>query len=241
MNDNPQKRNTNIMLAIAVFATFMIFFPSLIGLDGFDGGFAISFVSLALSLTFAIVTVIFYRQARLLDNILRGEGLLAHWTYTPQQWSKYSKKEYKTEMQEKRGLFLIVSAFALFFGVLFWVFDNEAGFYVFLMMLGLIGLVAFAWRFSTWLNYRQNTNGTPEVYISKDAVYMNRKLYCWRAPMTNFESVQLQNNRGMTVLAFTYIIHNVKTGNQSYTVRVPVPEDRKEEAEEVLRQVNLQN
>jgi hypothetical protein len=239
MNSNPQKRNTNIMLALTIYCTAMIFFPSIIGLDGFDGGFAMSFVNLALALTFAIVSLIFFRQARLLDEILKGNGLLAHWTYTPEQWSIYAKKEYATEMQEKRGLFLIVTAFALFFGVLFWVLDEDAGFYVFLMMLGLIGLTAIAWLSSTWLNRRQNTvTSTVEAYISKDAVFMNRKFYCWRAPMTRFRGVELENNRSIDVLTFTYTVYTGKGGSQTHNIRVPVPYGQKTEAEKVVSQLN---
>lgn len=239
MNGNPQKRNTHIMLALTLYCTAMIFYPELTGLDGFEGGFAMSFVNLVLALTFGIVAIIFFRQARLLDEILKGNGLLAHWTYTPEQWKIYSEKAFATEVEEKRGLFFIVTAFALFFGVLFWVLDEEAGFYVFLVMLGLIGLVGFAWQLSIWLSRRQNrVTSTVETFISKDAVFMNRRLHCWRAPMTSFRGVKLENNRGINVLTFTYMIYNVKTGSQTYSVRVPVPEGKKEEAEKIVSQLN---
>jgi hypothetical protein len=141
------------------------------------GGFAISFVSLFIAIVAAIVGVMYLGWADKLDKILRGEGILAHWTYTPEYWAEYTKKEYEEEKSEKKGLFLIVSGFALFFGILFWVLDAEAGFFVFLVMLGLIGLVAFAWRFSAWNNYRQNIGGVKEAYITKDAIYMNKKRY----------------------------------------------------------------
>jgi hypothetical protein len=126
----------------------MIFVPESVDIDGFDGGFAISFASLAIALTAAIVGLMYLGLAGKLDTILRGEGILAHWTYTSEYWAEYTKKEYETEKSEKKGLFPIVSGFALFFGILFWVLDEEAGFIVFLIMIGLIALVAFAWRFS---------------------------------------------------------------------------------------------
>ncbi|MGD6808694.1 MAG: hypothetical protein ACQCN3_03260 [Candidatus Bathyarchaeia archaeon] len=238
---NPQKRNSLILVCTAAFWVLMIFVPFLIGIDGFDGGYAISFVSFFLAITFGVATGFYYNQALKLDDILNGKNVLAHWTYTSQQWGIYSKKEYKTEMQEKRGLFLVVTAFALFFGVLFWFFDPDAGFYVFVTMLGLIGLIGFTWRFTTWQNYRQNTTGTPEAYISKDAVYLNSKLYCWRAPLTHFDKATLENKRGVDVLTFRFTVFSGRTGPQIYTVRVPVPEGRKAEAEEVARQVNMQN
>ncbi len=120
MQNNPQKRNAAIMLCIALFWVAMIFAPALIGLDGFDGGFAVSFVSLFLAITFGVATGFCYNQAIRLDELLTGKSLLAHWTYTPQQWKTYSRKEYATEMRQKGGLFIVVTAFALFFGILFW-------------------------------------------------------------------------------------------------------------------------
>ncbi len=240
MQNNPQKRNAQILLCTAVFWVVMIFVPSIIGLDGFDGGFAVSFISFFLAITFGVATGFVYNQAIKLNDILSGKNLLAHWTYTPTQWSSYSKKECGIEMQQKMGLFLVVTAFALFFGILFWVFDSEAGIYVFATMLGLIGLIAFTWRFTTWQNYRQNISSSAvEAYISKDAVYMNHRLYCWRAPLTHFDKATLENKRGVDLVTFRFTVFSGRTGPQTYTVRVPVPEGRIAEAEEVIRQVNL--
>jgi MFS family permease len=175
MTNNPPRRTALTALFIAFIAIIMIFAPEFVGIDGFDGGFAISVVSLLIGCVAVVVAIFYFSLAGKLDRILRGEGLLAHWTYTPEQWTEYSQKEYMEEKSEKKGIFLIITAFALFFGILFWVFDHEAGFYVFLTMVGLIALVAFTWQFSAWHNYRQNRGGVREAYIAKDGIYMNRK------------------------------------------------------------------
>jgi hypothetical protein len=238
---NPPKRNAFILFIAALFWAAMIFVPSSIGIDGLGAGYAISLVSLLLALTVGVASALYFNLALQLDKILQGKGVLAHWSYTPQQWIRYSQKEHEAENAEKRGLFLVVMAFALFFGFLFWVFDAEAGFYVFVAMLGLIGLVGFAWRFSVWLNYRQNTSAVGEVYITKDGVYMNGRLYSWRAPLTHFKSVHLEDNRGVAVLAFRYCVFTGRAGNQIYTTRVPVPEGGEGEAQEVICQVREAN
>jgi hypothetical protein len=238
---NPQKRNALILLVTSVFWVIMIFVPNAVGMDALEFGYAVSFVSLFLAVSFGAATGFYVNQAKKLDDILSGKGLLVHWTYTPQQWNLYTQKEYATEMEAKKGLFFVVSGFALFFGLLFWLFDAEAGFYVFVAMLGLIGLIGFTWRFTTWLNFRQNSSGTAEVYISKDAVYLNQKLYCWRAPLTHFEKATLENKQGVNALTFRFTVFSGRTGHQIYTVRVPVPDDKNSEAEEVVRQVNMQN
>jgi hypothetical protein len=241
LSSNPPKRTAIFSFAVALFMAIMIFIPETVGIDGFDGGFAISFASLAIALTSAIVGVMYLGWAGKLDKILRGEGILAHWTYTPEHWAEYTKKEYEEEKSEKKGLFLIVTAFALFFGILFWALDPEAGFTVFLMMIGLIGLVAFAWRFSAWNNFRLNRDdGLKEVFITKDAVYLNKKLYTWRTVFTSFDDVTQDDNQGLALLVFKYTTAS-RTGPQTYTTRVPIPPGQEEAAKYVMQQINMQN
>lgn len=240
MVNNPQRRTAMVALFIAIIAGVMIFIPELIGIDGFEGGFAISFFSLFILIMAVITSVMYFGYARRVDTILRGEGLLAHWVYPSDYWVEYAKKEYVTEKTEKRGLFLIVTAFALFFGILFWALDPEAGFYVFLMMLGLIGIVAFAWQFSAWYTYKQNMTGTPEVYITKDAIYLNQRLYTWQTVLTSFDEVTQENNEGLALIVFKYTAAT-RTGPQTYITRVPIPKGQEEKAKEIIEIINQHN
>jgi hypothetical protein len=222
LTNNQLKRTAYASFVLALSATALIFVPELVGIDGFDGGFAISFISILVAIVAVIVGAMYIGYAGKLEKILRGEGILAHWTYTSELWAEYTQKEYRGEKTEKKGLFLLVSGFALFFGVLFWVLDSEAGFFVFLVMLGLIGLVAFAWQFSAWVNYRQNIGGVKEAYITKDAIYMNKKFVTWRTLFTSFDKVTQDNNHGLSLLTFKYTTAS-RTGPQTYTTRVPIP------------------
>ncbi len=240
MVDNPQRRTAMAALFIGLIAGIMIFVPALIGIDGFEGGFAISFLSLFMLIAALVTAAMFMSYARKVDRILRGEGLLAHWIYPPDYWIEYTKKEYQTEKSEKKGLFLIVTAFALFFGVLFWAFDPEAGFYVFLMMLVLIAIIAFAWQFSAWYNYRQNMRGIREVYIAKDAIYMNKRLYTWQTVLTRFDEVTQQNNQGISLIVFRYTAAT-RAGPQTYTTRVPIPQGQEETAKKIIEIINQEN
>ena len=242
MTSNTPKRAATASFAVALVAAISIFAPSLAGLDGFDGGYAVSFVSLFVTVAAVIVGAMYLGWAGKVDRILRGEGVLAHWVYPPELWLEFTGKEYLEEQSEKKGLFFIVAVFALFFGVLFWVFDPEAGFIVFLVMLGLIGLCFFAWQFSAWSNMRQNSaSGVKEVYITKDAVYLNRRFVTWKAWFTHFNSVALEEKCGLLLLVFRYTVHSVRAGPHVYTTRVPVPFGQQETARYVAEQVKLHN
>jgi MFS family permease len=240
LNTNPPKRTAVASFVVALFTAGMIFIPELAGIDGFEGGFAISFVSFFIALVAAVVGVMYLGFANKVDKILRGEGVLAHWTYTSDYWLDYTEKEYKEEKSEKKGLFLIVTGFALFFGIMFWVLDPEAGFIVFLFMLALIGIVAFAWQFSAWHNYRQNIRGVKEAYITRNAVYINRKLYTWDTVFTSFDEVSQKGNQGLSLLVFRFT-SATRTGPQTYTIRVPIPPGQEEAAKKIMEEIKIQN
>jgi hypothetical protein len=242
LSSNPPKNNAIISFVIAITAAVMIFIPETVGLDGFEGGFAVSFVSLVIAITAAIVGFMFFGWAAKVSRIQRGEGILAHWVYTPEFWASYTEKEYQEEKSEKKGLFLIVTAFALFFGILFWVLDEEAGFYVFLVMLGLIGLCLFAWQFSAWSTYRSNSRrGVKEVFITDEAVFMNNKLVTWKTAFTHIDEVEFEHKRRVPVLVFRYTQWSGRAGPQSYTTRVPVPSGEEPTASYIVEQLNPRN
>jgi hypothetical protein len=235
--ENPQMKTVILGLFIIAVGIVMIFGPGLAGLDGFEGGFAISFSGIITTTLGAIIAALYLQQANILNGILRGEGLLVHWTFEPETWKKNTQKEYVEEIAEKKGLFLVVLAFALFFGLLFWVFDNEAGFFVFLMMLGLIGIVGFTWQFSAWYNHKQNEGAVKEAYISRSGVYVNRKLYTWRLFSAKLLGVDIENTKGVLVLKFSFTAVTVP-GPQTYAVRVPIPYGQEETARTIMLQLN---
>lgn len=232
MKENPPRRTALVWLIITIVGFVMIFAPGFLGIEGMNGGYAISFVSLFVAIIGIVVVIVYTILANRLDKILRGEGLLAHWTYTPEKWKEYTEKEHLAENIEKRGLFFVVSAFALFFGILFWIIDPEAGIYVFLAMLGLIALIGSVALLTTWYNHNQNEKYLGEAYIAKDALYLNRRLHSWRILGAKLESVTLENKQDLMLLTFKYSASTM-TGPQNYTARVPVPDGQEETAKNI--------
>jgi hypothetical protein len=237
MNDNPLRKTIVSGFLITAIGIWMIFAPELIGIDAFKGGFAISFGGFFLAIAGIIVIVFYVHLAGILDRILRGENQLAHWTYSPKIWHEYTEKEYAEEKSEKKGLFFVVSAFALFFGSLFWLIDPESGFYVFLSMISLIAIIAFTWQFSAWHYYKQNKTGEREAYISRDGIYMNRKLYTWHLLGSRLMKVEIEDKHGLPLLIFK-ITAITLPGPQTYRIRVPVPIEQQEKAKAIIEQLN---
>jgi len=234
MNDNPPRRTLNVWIAISILGIFAIFAPTIFGMDGFNGGFAISTISFMLVVTGIIVIIIYSGRARTLDKIFNGDNLLAHWTYSPDELSSYADKEYKEEKSGKKALFFIIAGFALFFGVVFMIMDPESGIFVMGVMLALIAIIALTAWFTSWYNYRENKKYLGETYITEDAVYINRQLHTWRGLGARLDSVDLNQGGSPLLLKFIYSAPT-RTGMQEYTARIPVPKGQEEAAEKIFK------
>ena len=234
MKDNPPRRTFNVWIVITILGIAAIFAPTIFGMDGFNGGYAISTLSFMLVLTGIIVIIIYSGRARTLSRILNGDNLLAHWTYSPDEWNSYAETEYKDEKAGKKVLFYIIAGFALFFGVVFMIIDFENGIFVMGVMLALIVVIAFTAWFTAWYNYRQNKKYLGETYITEDAVYINRQLHTWRGLGARLDSVDLNQGESPLLLKFVYSAPT-RTGMQEYTARIPVPKGQEEAAEKIFK------
>lgn len=229
---NPPRDTAVAWCWITGLSVFGVFAPSIFGMDGFNGGFAISFICGFLAIIGIIVMVIYFGRAATLDRIFTGKDLLAHWTYPREEWVAYAEAEYKRERKWKTQLFWIVAVMALLAGGGCFIFDQEAGGVVFLVMLGLVAIIAFVAFFTSWYNYRQNLRYNGEAFIAPYAVYLNRQLHTWNSLAAWLESVELKDEK-QPYLQFRYMAPT-RTGLQSYDANVPVPKGKEEEARALL-------
>lgn len=200
-------------------------------MDGMNGGFAISFLSLVAAITTLIVAIMYQGRASALGRIFKGENLLAHWKYDPVEWQAYAEKEYVTEKRDKRNLFYLVAVISLVVGVGFTIAHPDAGWVVLGMLGGLVVFIAILVLFSTRYNYWMNKKYLGEAYITPDGVYLNRQLHLWRGWGASLDAFSY--NEEDKFLAFQYSTPN-RTGRADYTVRVPVPAGKEQEARQIL-------
>jgi hypothetical protein len=233
IKNNPPLQTLFAWVVITILAIFGIFAPSIFGMDGFKGGFAISTLCLLLVISGVIVIIIYTGRARTLNTILKGENVLAHWKYTPEEWNEYAEKEFKEQKATNKVLFFVIAAFALFFGILFMLFDFDVGKWVMVVMLALIAIIGFTAWFTAWYNYRQNKKYLGETYITKEAIYLNRQLHTWHGLGARLDSVDLSQKKSSSLLVFAYSAPT-RTGMQEYTVRIPVPRGQEKAAEKML-------
>lgn len=232
---NPEKKYAKIALIVTIAAVGLIFLPGLIGWDGMEGGFAVSFVGLWLALSGAIVTIFLRQRAARLERLLKKIDLLAHWTYTKDEWLAYSSAELGEQLQDNRALWLIIGGFSLVAVVVVWVADPEAGPTVAAIMLGVVLLLAAVAFGLPYLRRNRRRKQPGEVWLASTAVYFDGVFYPWDTWESRLQQVELRPAEGAQpaelVFDFVYVI---SSGIQEQALRIPVPLGRLSEAQALL-------
>jgi hypothetical protein len=237
---NPVKRTAVAWWVLCVLSLFGIFAPHLFGVDAMQWGFGISFLCLVFGITAIFVAVMYTKRGKLVEQMLRKENLLAHWTYTPAEWQYYAQKEHGQNKREKRNLFLLVAAISIVIGLILSVIHPDGRLVFLLTVVGIIGIAGGAALLSIWPRYRQNRKHLGEVYISQDGVYLNKELHVWRGFGAALEEVSYQDQyRAQPLLHIVYSMPN-RYNRQQVTVRVPVPQGEQAAAKNVADQLQAQ-
>lgn len=236
MKRNPQRRTALIWVAITLVSVAAIFAPHIIGMDGMNGGFAISFGAIVLAITGIIVTIVYFRRAHTVDNMVKGKNLLAHWTYTAEEWQEYVEEEFAREKAQKRKLFITIAIISVIVGiVLYAVMPDHPKFFLF-ASLGLIALIGIVAYLSVLFSPFRKKTGSGEVYISGDGVYLARQLHTWEGLGARLENAGYDESSSRASLSFEYSTPGRDTRSY-YSVRVPIPLGKEEEARTILEDI----
>ena len=228
-----------ILSVVFLVGFFTPFIADFFGVDIQDWMFAIMFFSLVMCITSIVVTVMYAKRSRVTGSILRGENLLAHWTYTEEEWSRYAKQEDKENKQHNRSLFILVAVIAVVIGIVFILVNPDDWAIFTVIILGIIAIAGGSAWLAVVLNKRQNSKYHGEVFITADGVFINRVLHLWKGYGAAFEGAVYQDSgRSIPVIAIDYSVPN-RYSRQTWTVRVPVPHGHEAEAEVITQQ--LQN
>lgn len=240
-HENPERTGVWIGIGIALLGLVLMVLPSLVGMDGMGGGYALQFIGLFVTLS-GLVTLWFCQtRASALERILSGVGLLAHWSYDPAEFQRQAREEYEQRRERNRGLFFLVAAMMLVIGAVVFVVPilRDADLFlpvviVYLSVIALIGLAAFA---APRLEYRRALRSNGDAWIAREGVYLRGAFHNWKAPFSRLEHVRLTKKRGQTVLEFD-IGQLSRVGWIHYeteTVQVAVPSGQEDRAEEIAR------
>jgi hypothetical protein len=237
IKNNPPRRTAMIWLGILIAGILIIFLPSIIGLDGFQGGFAMSSGGLLVAIFGLVGMIIYLRLAGKLDLITRDENILSHWTYTPEEWKQYAEREHREDAAAKRGLFILVAVISVIVGLIFYAAVRENPLIIAVIILGIIAVVGLAAFFSILAAYRQNKKYLGEAFISLDGVYLNRQTHIWNGLGNQLEEITFdEDKQSSPLIIITYSAPATHSRN-FYTVRIPVPPGQEAVAQGIVKQI----
>ena len=235
--NNPLRRTTLIWAGIIVIGAIIVFIPGLIGMDGFNGGFALAGGGVFVGIFGIIGTIIYARLAGRLDQLLKKENQLAHWTYTPEEWRAYTERDYVEDKAGKKGLFILVSVIAVIVGVIFYAIVRNDFLVIFFTILGIIIMCGLAAYLSAASVHRHNRKHQGEAYISQDGVYLNRQAYIWKGMGSRLENA-VYEEENIPQPRIKFVISAISNmGRNYYNVRVPVPDGQEQKAMQVIADI----
>ena len=232
---NTARRTLNVWIVLTIIFIFGIFAPSIFGIVGFDGGFALSIFSALLAMTGIIVILMYRGRARAADGILKGKNILAHWTYTNEQWLEYSEKDYTLDKSAKWQLFLLVMGVTAVVTIGFWLFNRDSGIIMLGVFLGLGVLLAGVVWLTTTYDHWQNTKYHGEVFIARDGAYIGRKLHLWKGWGASLDGINYDEQSRLLQIEYSIPSRN---GRDSAAVRILVPPGQEDKARQITKELS---
>lgn len=233
---NPPRTTANVWWAITILSLLSISIPWIFDIKMNSGGVIIVIGCAFLALIGLIIASLYMIRAKKLNRIFQGDKLMAHWTYSSDEWQQYAEVEYQRQKDSNRKLFMMVSIVAIVCVLGFWIFNNSSGAIAFFAVLGVIALIGFISWFVTYYNYKQNKNIHGQVYLTSDAVYINRQLHDLKGFGSKLEKTELKEDL-QPYIEFTYSVPT-RHGRQNQEVRVPIPQGKYDEALKLVEKYN---
>jgi hypothetical protein len=231
--DNPQNRHTLVCILISFAGFFTATAPFLFDINAFDGGGAMIMIGLTFGITFIFVYFMYKRRAKILDGMINGNTLLIHWKYNDDVWITHAEQTYKEASKGNKQTFnLILIITIVICGILIvasgfeeamiWVCVGTMGF------MGVLKLISLAVPKS---QRKSNLKHKGEALVCDEGLWLSGELHTWNGFRNKLKEVKYLEDEN--VMAFTYRVPNRSTIIQYHTVKVPIPDGEKKEAEKL--------
>jgi hypothetical protein len=238
-----------ILCAVFMLIGFTLFIAGIL-VNDMDSMWMI-FVGFFLLVTFLICTVLFWRQARLLQSMFEGQNLLIHWFFQPETVLAHSIEEIAGRKRMNFVLWLIIAGFVVLFTVLFAIFGDmeERELLLFVsIMLGVLVLCGLAAWLAPLLAEKKIKRATPEAFVGKKAAWVFGEFDIWNSPLTKFKKASLvkisdpgtRSSEDETKPRYQIeIVYDQmqRYGYQERTVHIPVPPGEEDAARVAIEHI----
>jgi anaerobic selenocysteine-containing dehydrogenase len=233
---NPPRTTASAWWIITAVSVLAIFVPLLFDIEKNTGLILVMVAGILLAIIGLIVAIVYQIRAAKLDSILKGDNLLARWTYSSGEWQQYADEEYERQKSNNTKTFLIVSAISIVLTLAFGFIRRISWPLLFAVLAGAIALIGFVVWITTIYNHRQNKNIQGQAYFTPDAVYLNRQLHDFKGMGAKLEKTELKDEQ-QQYIEFTYSVPS-RYSRQYHQVRVPVPHGKEQEARKLVEKYN---
>lgn len=243
---NPEAKGIWAGIGLLTLGALLIFGPTLGGVDGMDGGFALAAFGLLLAVSGLVTLILFIPRAVKMKNMLAEQSLLAHWIYDARQMETEADNIRRQWSERNRALFTIVLAWTLVitaaFVIIMLLSNQSDALPMFLgIMIGVTVVVAAVAFGMPHVMARQARHGQHEALIGTRSLYFGGTLYTWGSPLEKLDSVNLIHGEKERRLVFRL---RSRSGPylqfMTYVVEVPIPSGREAEAEELVDELRRQ-
>jgi hypothetical protein len=230
---NRQRQTAIIFICLFIAFVILIFVPSLTGMDSMNGGFALSFVAIFLSITFLITSVVFFVMAKKFDAAIKDDNMILHWVYEKSEWIKFSDKEFVVQKREKRSLFILITSISFVVLVIFSIVVKDSWHIMIIVFFGLAALLAFVAFIIPKMQYANFKKTIPEVYIALGCAYLTGEFHFWNMLGAALEDVEMDDKNMQIKITYSY---PTKYNRSQTVLRIPLPigENAKSEAENAI-------
>ncbi|MDO9581510.1 MAG: hypothetical protein Q7J24_00160 [Desulfomicrobium sp.] len=185
---------------------------------------------------------LFGRQAAMLRR-MAGGAHLAHFTYNPDEWTRFVQWNFGEEASEKKALWWIIFAISLLIGLGFMaVMRDEASVWVFGVLMALMVVLRALAVGLPRLALGHHLARPGEVYVGEEGLFLNGTVHTWTGLGARLDDVALESAPLPHLrLVYSYLM---VAGRSLYffrnyvTVRIPVPEGREAEGKAVADKLN---
>lgn len=236
---NPERSGLAAGIVLAAIGALLMALPSITGLAGMDGGYAFSFIGFFLIVCGLIVFWVFALRYRAVERIFSGDGLLAQWSYDPEEGRRFALEAYQERWEHNKRLYAIVAVLMVVIGFFVLVLPMLQGEdLLWQVVLGYFLLIPFigvvAWL-APRLEYRQALRDASDVFIARKGVFVRGALHSWGEAGSSLEAVVFERDLRPPELVFE-LSHLSGVGGmhrEPELLRIAVPEGHEQDAERV--------
>lgn len=235
-NNQRPKMISCIILSIFFFISFLFWASTFSRFGGFAGMMIL--LSILFSVTSFVFIFVFKKRSKVFAQAIKNNSSLGIFSYKKNEWQEYLDKEVGLRNQEKKFIFIVLSAITTFIFFIVIITLPEGKLMLFLVLVGLIALYAFmAFIVPVVSNALRNKNGAQVIILDK-SIILDGTFHTWDFPLSKLATVK-EKKTPFRHMQVSYDFFD-RLGPRSYIIRIPFPKEEQvfKEAMNKLKRIN---